>query len=263
MTAPAPGSSDRPLVGKVVVVTGGTRGLGRAIACELAGRGADVAVNYFRHSQEAAETIAELEGRGVRALAVRADVRKRDQVERFFGKVDEAWGGVDILVCNAASGVFRPLLEIDEEAWSWTMGTSVQGPLWCVQAAVPRMDKRGGGRIVNIGSLGATRVLPDYGMNALAKGSLDALTRYLAVELAPRGIAVNSVTPGIVDTGAWKTYLTPERQHLHDASVARTPDRQSTSPEQIARVVAFLAGPDADGIVGQALLVDHGFSLPW
>ena len=257
------GTAERSLAGKAAVVTGGSRGLGRAIALELARRGADVALNYFRHSQEATEAVTELQALGARALAVRADVRKKDQVERFFGKVAEAFGGVDILVCNAASGVFRPLLEIDEEAWSWTMETSVQGALWCVQAAVPLMDARGGGRVVNIGSLGSLRVLPEYGMNALAKSSLDALTRYLAVELAPRRITVNSVTPGIVDTGAWKAYRGTTKRDLHEVSVTRTPDRQATTPEEVARVVAFLAGPDAHGILGQALLVDHGFSLPW
>jgi enoyl-[acyl-carrier protein] reductase III len=256
-------ASERPLAGKTAVVTGGSRGLGRAIGMELAQRGANVALNFFRHAEEATGAVADLEAAGVRALAVRADVRKRDQVQRFFTKVDETFGGVDVVVCNAASGVFRPLLEIDEEAWDWTMETSVQGALWCVQAAVPLLEKKGGGRIVNVGSLGVTRVLPDYGMNAVAKGGLDALTRYLAVELAPRKIVVNAVIPGIVDTAAWKTYLSTTKRQLHDASVARTPDRQGTTPEEVARVVAFLAGPDAGGIVGQALLVDHGFSLPW
>jgi enoyl-[acyl-carrier protein] reductase III len=249
--------------GQVAVVTGGSRGLGRAIAVELARRGAKVAINFFRHSEEAQGAVDDLKSFGTEALALRADVRKRDQVERLFKQVQEAWGGVDVLVCNAASGVFRPLMQIDDDGWQWTMGTSVQGPLWCIQSAVPLMEARGGGRIVNVGSLGATRVLADYGMNALAKGSLDVLTRYLAVELAPRGIVVNAVTPGIVDTGAWRTYLTPEKQHLHDASLARTPDGRATTPEEIARVVAFLASPESAGIVGQALLVDHGFSLPW
>jgi len=258
-----PGTAYRPFAGKVAVVTGGSRGIGRAVATELARRGADVAFNYFRHSDAAALAVGDIEKAGGRVLALRADVRRKEQVERFFAKVQETFGGVDVLVCNAASGVFRPLMKVDVESWDWTMSTSVQGALWCVQAAVPLMTARGGGRIVNLGSLGTQRVLEDYGMNALAKGSLDALTRYLAVELSSLNIAVNSVTPGVVETDAWGAYLTPEKSHIQEKALARTPGRVMTTVDDIARVVAFLAGPDARGIVGQSLLVDHGFSLPW
>ena len=263
MSESATGGVTRPFAGRVAVVTGGSRGLGRAIVGELARRGANIALNYFRHSQEATDTLAEIEGFGARGLAVRADVRRRDEVQRLFGKVEETWGGVDILVCNAASGIFRSLLEVDEEGWDWTMETSARGPLWCVQAAVPLMEKRGGGRIINIGSLGAARVLEDYGMNGLAKGSLEVLTRYLAVELAPRNIIVNAVTPGVVATDAWRTYLSQNKQHVQETALGRTPTRRLTTVEDIARVVAFLAGPDSEGILGQSIVVDHGFSLTW
>jgi enoyl-[acyl-carrier protein] reductase III len=252
------------LAGKVALVTGGSRGIGRAICLELAGRGADVVVNFFRHGEAGRETAAAARARGGRAVAVRADVGKPAAVGALFEAARDTFGGVDILVCNAASGVFRPVLEIDARSWEWTMGTNAQAILWCAQQAVPQMEARGGGRIVTIGSPGAARALPAYAMTGASKGAVETLTRYLAVELAPRGIIVNGVTPGITPTDAWRTYRgggAAGGAAVEAETIARTPLGRLVTPEDVAHAVAFLC--TSLGIVGQTLVVDNGFGLAW
>jgi enoyl-[acyl-carrier protein] reductase III len=175
------------LAGKVALVTGSSRGIGRAIVLELADHGADVVVNYVRHAEAGRATAAAARGKGVRAIAVRAHAGEADDIGTLFDTVRQEFGGVDILLCNAASGVFRRLLEVDDQAWDWTMNINTRSALRCIQRAVPMMEARGGGRIVTVGSAWTDRTLPLYGMTGLSKGALTALTRYLAVELAASG----------------------------------------------------------------------------
>ena len=247
------------LAGKLALVTGGGRGIGRAVALALAERGADVLVNFFRNEDAAAATADEARALGREAATIRGHVGDPDRVERMFGQIAERWGRLDILVNNAASGVIRPLLELEPRHWDWTVDINARGAWLCARAAAPLMEGRGG-RIVSISSLGSGRVFPEYSAIGISKAALEALTRYLAIELAPKGIAVNAVSGGLVDTDALKHF--PRRDQMLEDARARTPAGRMVEPEDLARAVAFLCGPGAEMIRGQVLVVDGGFSLP-
>jgi enoyl-[acyl-carrier protein] reductase III len=245
---------------KIALITGSGRGIGRAIALQLAGEGADVVVNFFRNRKPAEETAAEIQALGRRALVVKANVGEVDQIEKMFDEIKAVFGGVDILVCNAASGFVRPAMQQDVRGWDWTMNINARSVLFCAQQAQPLMKARGGGYIVSISSLGSIRVMPEYIAIGASKAALEALTRYLAFELAADNIVVNAVSGGIVETDALKHF--PRRDQMLADGIARTPAGRLTVPEDIARVVAFLCTPDAQMIRGQTIIVDGGFSLP-
>lgn len=247
------------LEGKLALVTGGGRGIGRAVALELAERGADVLVNYLRNGEAAEETANAVRARGRKAETIRAHVGDPDRVERMFGEIAERWGYLDILVNNAASGVIRPLRDLEPRHWDWTVNINARGAWLCAKAAVPLMDGRGG-RIVGISSLGSGRVLPEYSAVGISKAALESLTRYLAVELAPNGIAVNCVSGGLVETDALSHF--PRREQMLEDSRSRTPAGRMVESIDLARVVAFLCGPGGEMIRGQVIVVDGGFSLP-
>jgi enoyl-[acyl-carrier protein] reductase III len=249
----------RDLQGKVALVTGGGRGIGRATVLELAGRGADVAVNFLRNEEAAASVAAEARALGVRAETIRAHVGQPDKVERLFQQVEQRFGGLDILVNNAASGVIRPALELDVHHWDWTMNINARAAWLAAKRAAPLMRGRGG-RIVSVSSLGSGRVLPEYVLVGVSKAALESLTRYLAVELAGDGIAVNAVAGGLVETDALRHFQ--RRESMLAEARAGTPAGRMLVPEDLARVIAFLCGPDAEMIRGQTLVVDGGFSLP-
>lgn len=177
----------------------------------------------------------------------------------MFGEITERWGYLDILVNNAASGVIRPLRELDPHHWDWTLNINARGAWLCARAAVPLMHGRGG-RIVGISSLGSSRVLPEYSAVGISKAALEALSRYLAVELAPNGIAVNVVSGGLVETDALSHF--PRRDEMIRDSRARTPAGRMVEPLDIARVVRFLCGPGGEMIRGQVIVVDGGLSIP-
>jgi enoyl-[acyl-carrier protein] reductase III len=263
------GDEQKALAGKTALVTGGSRGLGRVIALDLARRGADVTIQFFRNRTAAKQVVEEIQSHGVKASMLRCHFGKVDQIDALFTEFDAAAQRLDILIVNAASGVFRPVLELDEQAWDWTMNVSARAPLRCAQLAAARMEKSGGGRIVTIGSLGAWRTLHGYAMVGAAKGALDALTRYLAVELAPKGIIVNSVVPGALvnpedDGEQWRAYadrVESDKDQVLSKMRNRTPIGQLTTPEQVANVVGWLSGESSNALVGQTIVVDGGFSL--
>jgi enoyl-[acyl-carrier protein] reductase III len=244
--------------GKVALVTGGGRGIGRAIALRLAQSGADLVVNYLRNSEAAEQTAAEARALGVRAEALRGHVGEPEKVTQLFDEVRQRFGALDILVNNAASGVIRPALELEPRHWDWTVNINARGAWLCAKQAVPLMEGRGG-RIVNISSLGSGRVLTDYLAVGVSKAALESLTRYLAVELAPLDIAVNAVAGGLVETDALR-YFDHRETMLADAR-ARTPAGRMVEPADIANAVAFLCTPDANMIRGQVIVVDGGYSL--
>lgn len=248
--------------GKVALVTGSGRGIGRAIALQLAHEGADLAINFFRNRAPAEETAAAIRALGRRAEVIKADVGDLDGIEALFLGVQEAFGGLDILVCNAASGYNRPALKQKPKGWEWTMNINARSLLFCAQKAAPLMEARRGGAIVSISSPGSFRVLPDYVVVGASKAALEALTRYLAVELAPLGIVVNAVSPGIVATDALRHFDASRDGTVLAQVQAATPAGRIVSPEDVARVVAFLCSPDAWMIRGQTILVDGGYTLP-
>jgi enoyl-[acyl-carrier protein] reductase III len=246
------------LEGQTAVVTGAGRGIGRAIAVRLAAAGANVVVNYYLNREAAEQAAAEIRSCGVGAHVVQADMKDPDQIRRLFDEVGTRFGGLDILVSNAASGVFRPAGELTPKHWDWMMHTHPRAFLLCAQAAVPLMQGRRG-RMVAVSSLGSQRTIPNYAGMGAAKGALESLTRYLAVEYGPLGIAVNAVSGGAVATDSWRELA--EMETVLDEIGRRTPAGRIAEPKDIAEAVLFLCSPQAGMIRGQVLVVDGGYSL--
>lgn len=249
--------------GKIALVTGSGRGIGKSIALRLAAEGADVAVNYFRNRQPAEDTAAAIQDMGRRAVVVRADVGKPDDLEMLIATTVEALGGLDILVHNAASGYNRPVMEQRVKGWDWTLNINARAALFLAQHAAPHLAARGGGAIVNISSIGSQRVLPEYVVVGASKAALEAVTRYLAVELAPQNIAVNAVSAGMVRTDALQHFpgMREQFEERFAYALERTPAGRIIAPEDVAAAVAFLCSPDAAMIRGQTILIDGGASL--
>jgi enoyl-[acyl-carrier protein] reductase III len=247
--------------GKIALITGSGRGIGRAIALHLAEHGADIVINFFRNRAPAEDTANEIARLGRKAIVVKADVGEPDGIEHLFAETERAFGALDILVCNAASGYNRPVMEQRVKGWDWTMNINARSALFCAQKAVPLMQKRGRGYIVNQSSIGSQRVLPDYVVVGASKAALEAVTRYLAVELAPLGIVVNAVSGSVVETEALKHFAVFQGNDLLAHGAERTPVGRMVTPQDIANVVAFLCTPAAEMIRGQTIVVDGGYTL--
>lgn len=240
--------------GQSVLVTGGSRGIGRAIALRFAELGAArVAIGYLRNDRAAEETAEELRALGSEPVLVRGNVSS----ERVFEDV-RALGPLDALVHNAATGVVRPALETEDKHWDWTLAANARALLSLARAAAPSMPA--GSSIVGISSLGSVRVLENYVLIGASKAALEAVVRYLAVELAPRGIRVNAVSAGLVETGALEHF--PNREEMLRASRKRTPAGRMVEPRDVASAVTYLCSPEAEMVRGHVLVVDGGFSLP-
>jgi enoyl-[acyl-carrier protein] reductase III len=245
------------LRGKLALVTGSGRGIGRAIALKLASQGADVVVNYFRHRESAEQTARDIEALGVKAEVIRANVGDAAKVDEIFDRIGTKFGRLDILINNAASGVGRPVTDIDVKAWEWTMDINVRALLLCAQRAAKLMAGKGG-KIVSMSSLGSRFALPNYTVVGVSKAALEALTRYLAIELAPLNICVNAVAASAVETEALKFYF---KEGLMKDSQQATPAGRMVAPEDVANVVAFLCSEEAYMIRGQTIVVDGGTSV--
>jgi enoyl-[acyl-carrier protein] reductase III len=246
------------LRGKVALVTGGSRGIGKAIVLKFASAGADVIINYFRNTQAAQEVADEAAARGVTAKIIRANTGDAVKVEKMFETIRQEFGRLDIFVNNAASGVARSVFDIDTQAWDWTMNVNARAFLLCAQRAAELMKGRGG-KIVAISSLGSFLAWPGYSVVGVSKAALEALTRYLAVELAPEGISVNAVSAAAVQTDTLKLYT---RDDLGAGTGwQRNRAGRMVVPEDIANAVAFLCSDDAYMIRGQTIIVDGGIAL--
>jgi len=233
-------------------VTGGTRGIGLAIAHRLVRDGAARAVLGYMRNDTAAESAAEaIRSAGAEPVLVRGEVSKPAVVEELASH-----GPYRVVVHNAATGVVRSALETEAKHWDWTLNANARALLSLARATAPQMEE--GSSIVAISSLGSTRVLENYVLIGTSKAALEAIVRYLAVELSP-GIRVNAVSGGVVDTGALEYF--PNKDEML-RSVERTPAGRLVEPEDIAAAVSFLCSPDASMIRGQTLVVDGGFSLP-
>lgn len=254
-------TTEFPLSNRVALVTGSGRGIGKAIALRLAQAGADVVINFHRNLAPAEEVACQIRALGRQALVVKANVSKVEDIDLLFEQVDQTFGGLDIFINNAASGFNRPAMQQKVNGWDWTMNVNARAFLFGAQRAVPLMEKRGGGSMVAISSPGSGRVLPDYIAVGASKAALESLTRYLAVELAPKNIVVNAVSPSMVETDALKHFAFMNDLDVIPRAVANTPAGRLVTPEDIANVVLFLCSPAAWMIRGQVIVIDGGFTL--
>jgi len=245
------------LKGKVALITGGSRGIGRAITLKLAAEGADVIINYFRRRDTAELTAQEAREKGVTAHIIKANVGDVEKIDSMFDEIESRFGRLEILINNAASGVVRSALDLDSRGWDWTMDINARAFLLCAQRATKLM--KNGGKMVSISSLGSRLVMPVYSAVGVSKAALEALTRYLAIELAPRGICVNGIAASAVETETLKMYTAG--QDLPQQSWQTTPAGKMVQPEDIANLVAFLCSDDAAMIRGQIVVIDGGLSL--
>lgn len=243
--------------GKVALITGGSRGIGRAIALRLAENKMNVAVNYVRHKRDAQDTADLVEKAGGRCLLVKANVAKEDDVISMFEAIQSEFGHLDILVSNAASGVLKPAMELTERHWNWAMDINARALLTLVQHGLPLM--KGGSRVMAVSSLGAIRAIENYTTVGASKAALESLVRHLAVELGPHGIRVNTISAGAVDTDALKHF--PNRDDILGAAMERTPLGRLTTPEDVADIALFLCSDLANMIQGQVITVDGGYAI--
>jgi enoyl-[acyl-carrier protein] reductase III len=249
---------ERPFEGKVALVTGGSRGIGKACALKFAQLGADVVVNYSRSARDANATVRDAEALGVRALAVQADMGNRDAILALFARLRDEFGRLDVLVNSAARGLERPRGAVDSlpKHLKHTLDVNLFGPWFSAQEAARLMQE--GGAIVNMLSPGAQRYLPRYAPVGVSKGALASLTTYLAAELAPRGIRVNGVSAGLV-AGSDGVRMLPEQ--LLERYRQAVPAGWLIEPEDVANAVAFLCSDAARMIIGHVIVVDGGYSL--
>jgi enoyl-[acyl-carrier protein] reductase III len=239
--------------GASVFVTGGSRGIGKAIALRFAELGAkQVAIGYLRNDRAAEATAEELRAAGAEAVLVRGNVSS----ERVAREVAEL-GPLDALVHSAATGVIRPAVEVEKKHWDWTLDANAYALLALTRAAAPDMEP--GASIVGISSLGSTRVLENYVVVGTSKAALESLVRYLAIELSPRGIRVNAVSAGVVDTEALEHF--PNKDEMLRIGRERTPAGRLVEPGDVADAVAWLCSPEAEMVRGHTLVLDGGFSL--
>jgi enoyl-[acyl-carrier protein] reductase III len=245
------------LAGKIAMVTGASRGIGRAIAHKLAAAGCDVAVNYYNSHDEAEAVCAGIRAVGRRACAIQANVGSPESVEELFAEFRQHFDRLDLLVSNAATGVLKPVLEMSLKHWRWCLETNAFALALLAQRAVPQM--RDGGRIIAMSSLGSQRAMPNYGFIGASKAALEALVRALAQELGPRGIRVNTVSAGVVDTDALAYF--PNRDEVLADFERRNPAQAKLTPEAVADAVYLLCLPEAAMINGHTLVVDGGFAI--
>lgn len=245
------------LHGKIALVTGGARGIGRAVSLTLAGYGADVAVNYSGSREKAEQTAEEIRAMGRRAIAVQADVSKQEDCTRMFAEIAEALGSVDILVNNA--GITRDNLAVrmSEEEFDQVINTNMKGAFFCMRLAGASMMKKRSGRIINISSISGVRGNAGQINYCAAKAGMLGMTKCLAKELASRGVTVNAVAPGYIDTDM--TAVLPEK--VKETVLAQIPLRRIGRPDDIAEAVAFLASDRAAYITGQTIQVDGGMGI--
>jgi enoyl-[acyl-carrier protein] reductase III len=239
--------------GRSVLVTGGTRGIGKAIALRLAADGAArVALGYLRNDAAAEAAAGDVRAAGSEPVLVRGNIASERVIEEFASN-----GPYAAIVHNAATGVIRSALETEDKHWDWTLAANARALLSLARACAPDMEE--GSSIVGISSLGSTRVLQNYVLVGTSKAALESVVRYLAVELAPRGIRVNAVSAGVVETEALDFF--PNREEMVRAGRERTPAGRLVEPDDVAGAVAYLCSPDAEMVRGHTLIVDGGYSL--
>ena len=242
---------------KVALITGGSRGIGRAGSIKLAENGFRVVVNFQRNEEAANEVVRMVKDTGGDAMAVRADVKESEQVESMFKQVLDSWGSVDVLVNNAGIIHDSLLLRMTEDVWDEVINTNLKGTYHCTKAALKSMVRSRWGRIINIVSVVGIEGNIGLSNYAASKGALIALSKSIAKEVASRNITVNSVAPGYIATDIVDV-LSPE---VRDLILNRIPQKRFGSSEDVANVIKFLASDDASYITGETIRVDGGIEL--
>lgn len=245
------------LRGKVALITGGARGIGRATALKLAAAGCDVAIDYYSSHDEAEALAAEVREMGRRAAVYQANVGDPAGVKELFEALLTDFDQLDIVISNAATGVLRPVMEMRLKHWRWCMEANAFALTLLAQHAVPVMPA--GGRIIALSSLGASRAMPGYGFVGASKAALESLVRSLAQELGPQGITVNTVSAGAVDTDALAHF--PNREQVLAEFASRAPAGPVLTTDDVANAIYLLCLPEARMITGHTLCVDGGFSI--
>jgi len=242
---------------KIVLVTGGSRGIGRDIAIKFAKSGAKVAINYFRNKQAAEETediIRKFKGE---VLLIKGNVAEEKYVEKIVEEIKEKWGKLDILIANAASGVLKPALEINKKHWEWTMNINAFSLITLIQKI--KEISYGDLSVVVISSLGSKRGIPNYSIVGASKAALESIVRHLTVELSQYNIRLNCVSAGTVETDALKHF--PNREEIIKEAYEKTPSKRLTTPEDISNLVLFLSSEESNQIRGQTIVIDGGYSI--
>ena len=249
-------ANSKKLDGKVAIVTGASKGIGAAIAKALAAEGASVVVNYSSSKADGEKVAKEITGDGGKAIAMQANLSKREDIERLFAESKKAFGRLDILVNNAGIYEFAPLENVTEEHFHKHFNLNVLGLLIASQAAAKQFN--GGGNIINVSSVVSTLGIPQSAVYSGTKGAVDAITRALAAELGPRGIRVNAIRPGMVETEGTHSAGIAESD-MRKQVEAQTPLGRIGQPGDIARAAIFLASSDAAWITGETILISGGY----
>jgi enoyl-[acyl-carrier protein] reductase III len=251
------------LTGKVALVTGSSRGIGRATALRLAEAGADLVINYVVNRQAATELAEEIAAFGRQVLVVKADVSEEDDVRSMMAAVKQTYGKLDILISNAATGGFRPLIASTARNFHATYGTNVLALLYCVQSALPLMERKEGeprSKIIALSSHGSDTALPFYGLIGSSKAALESMVRHLTLEIGGRGINVNVVQAGLVSTDSTRHIPNADLIFESRKEKAMMGERMLTV-EDVADSILFLASPLSDLVQGETLTVDGGAAI--
>jgi len=242
------------LTGQVALVTGGTRGIGRAIALRFARAGATVVANYARNDAAAEELRSVAAAEGLALEVLRADLTLPKGLAAVQERMEQAGDSVISLVHCAATGIHRPFDQLTTKHWDWTMSLNVRAFFELVRGLLPQL--RAGSSIVAVSSAGAVRAVPEYATVGSSKGALESLARHMAVELAPRGVRVNILSPGSVQTEAWDAF--PDKERRLAEAVGRSPRGRLVTLDEVASAAQFLCSPAAEGLIGHTLVVDGG-----
>ncbi len=244
---------------RTLFISGGSRGIGRAISLSQAQKGTTLFINYLRDDEAALKVKKEAEKKGAKVYLLPGNIGDPDTILSLFKSIQEKVNHLDVLIHNAALGVFKPVHQLREKDWDISLDVNSKALLFLTQSALPLMKHHGGGKIVAISSLGSTHFTPNYGAIGISKAALESLVSYLAVELAPLKIHVNAVSGGLVETDSLKMF--PNFHEMKKEFLRHTPGGRLATPEDIAKVVSFLLGPESDWIYGQTLIADGGYSL--
>lgn len=245
---------------KVALVTGSSRGIGRTLALTLAREGATLAINYNRNAQLAEQTVREIKALGTRAIAVQANMEEPEQIERLFESVRREYGRLDHFVSNAAASSFKKIRDLKAHNLDRSYALNVRAFVLGAQRAIELMD--GGGRIVALSSYGSIRAYPTYANLGSNKAAVEAWVRYMAVEFAPRGVNVNAVNGGLIDTESCAYFYENVAGMAPIESVlSKLPKGRMGTPQEVADTIAFLLGPESEYITGQTICVDGGLSV--